>query len=310
MAIKVTKSKKTKIKEKNRRRHLPMTVRTALEAYFFMSPFIIGILAFFAYPIILLLMLSFGKLQSIVGLKIQFVGLDNFKQAFFSDMQFIPYLLETLEQTLIKVPLTIVFSLLIAILVNKNIRFRGFFRTAFFLPFLLGNGYVMQQLYDQNVSGRAIQTASSFFMPPEVLEYLGTSATNIVTGFFSIIIVIFWGCGVQILLFLSGLQGISQAYYEAARVESANEWDCFWHITLPMISPIILLCIVYSMVDSFMNINNPILNYTKTLAFSNQKFDYSAALSLIYSVLLLMIIMLVFIAMRRVNSLTDNRKGR
>ena len=310
MAIKVTKSKKTKIKEKNLRRHLPMTVRTALEAYFFMSPFIIGILAFFAYPIILLLMLSFGKLQSIVGLKIQFVGLDNFKQAFFSDMQFIPYLLETLEQTLIKVPLTIVFSLLIAILVNKNIRFRGFFRTAFFLPFLLGNGYVMQQLYDQNVSGRAIQTASSFFMPPEVLEYLGTSATNIVTGFFSIIIVIFWGCGVQILLFLSGLQGISQAYYEAARVESANEWDCFWHITLPMISPIILLCIVYSMVDSFMNINNPILNYTKTLAFSNQKFDYSAALSLIYSVLLLMIIMLVFIAMRRVNSLTDNRKGR
>ena len=255
-------------------------------------------------------MLSFSSLDSIVGLKMHFNGIGNFQQAFFGDVQFIPLLLETLKDTAIKVPLTIIFSLLIGILINKGIKGRGFFRIAFFLPFLLGNGYVMKQLMDQDVSGQAIQSASTFFMPPAVMEYLGSTVSNVVNGFFSVIVVIFWGCGVQILLFLSGLQGISTSYYEAARVESANEWDCFWHITLPMISPIILLCIIYSLVDSFMNINNSVLQYTNTLAFTNFDFDYSATVSLIYSLCLLLLIGLVFLFMRKATQNTERKVGR
>lgn len=287
-----------------------MTTRSSLEACFFVSPFIIGILAFFLYPLILLFVLSFSSLDSIVGLKMHFNGIGNFQKAFLGDVQFIPLLLQTLKDTAIKVPLTIIFSLLIAILTNKNVRGRGFFRTVFFLPFLLGNGYVMKQLLDQDVSGKAIQSASTFFMPESVMAYLGTTVSNVVTGFFSVIVVIFWGCGVQILLFLSGLQGISASYYEAARVESASEWDCFWHITLPMISPIILLCIIYSLVDSFMNINNSVLQYTNTLAFTNFKFDQSATISLIYSLCLLLIVGLVFLVMRKFTQNTEGKRGR
>lgn len=298
-------------KQEKSQKRLSMNARASLEAYFFVSPFIIGILAFFMYPLILLLILSVSSLDSVVGLKMHFNGIENFREVFFGDVHFVPMLLQTLKDTAIKVPLTIIFSLLIAILVNKNIRGRGFFRVVFFLPFLLGNGYVMKQLLDQDVSGRAIQSASTFFMPPAVMEYLGATASNIISSFFSIIMVIFWGCGVQILLFLSGLQSISSSYYEAARVESANEWDCFWHITLPMISPIVLLCIIYSLVDSFMNINNAILQYTNTLAFTSFKFDYSATVSLVYSLCLLLIIGIVLLCMRRATNNTEsNRKGR
>ena len=166
----------------------------------------------------------------------------------------------------------------------------------------------MKQLLDQDVSGKAIQSASTFFMPPAIMAYLGSTVSGFVSGFFSIIMVIFWGCGVQILLFLSGLQGISASYYEAARVESANEWDCFWHITLPMTAPIILLCIVYSLVDSFTNINNTILKYTKDLAFTNFKFDYASAVNLIYALILLIIILLVFVLMRRATSNTESKR--
>ncbi len=283
-----------------------MSAKTTLEAYVFMTPFILGVLVFFLFPLVLLFMLSFGERAPGVGLDITFTGLDNFYWAFFEDVQFVPLLLQSIQETVIRVPLTIIFALLIAILVNKNIKGRGFFRTVFFLPFLLGNGYVMQQLLEQDVSGRAIQSAQSFFMPPEIMAYLGESVTNVVSGFFSIIIVLFWGAGVQILLFLSGLQGISPSYYEAARVESANEWDCFWHITLPMISPIMLLCIVYSLIDSFTNITNPIVTYSSDLTFAS-KFSEASAIGLIYSLFILALVLLVFLCMRKAMYTTETR---
>lgn len=284
--------------------------QTTLEAYFFMLPFIIGIVLFFIFPIGLSLQLAFGKLVSIIGLKIEFAGLANFIRAFVIDVAFIPMFLSVIKETIVRVPLTIIFSLIIAILVNKNIRFRGFFRTIFFLPFLLGTGYIMQQLLKQDVSGRAIQSAQSFFMPPEVLNYLGPMVSNFLNSFFSIIIVILWGAGAQILLFLSGLQGISPSYYEAAKVESANEWDCFWHITLPLMSPIMLLCIVYSLVDSFTNISNPVLQYTKTISFQYKQFDYASAVGWIYFLFILLTVWIAFMLMKRSMYSTEMRGGK
>ena len=123
---------KEKAAKVTKRRRLSMSTRSTLEAYFFVSPFIIGILVFFAYPLLLLLYLSFGSLDNIVGLKIHFVGFDNFEQAFFGDLQISNYLQQTLSDTAKKVPLTIIFSLLIAILVNKDIKCRGFFPDGIF----------------------------------------------------------------------------------------------------------------------------------------------------------------------------------
>lgn len=292
----------------HRRHRLSMNRRNTFEAYVFLSPFIIGTLIFFIFPLTLLLRLSFGNLYSVMGMRISFAGLDNFKRAFLTDTNFLPNFLQSMRDTAIKFPLTIIFSLLIALLLNKDIKFRGLFRTIFFLPFLLGNGYVMDQLLKQNVDDRAMQSAQ-FFLPSELMTYLGTGISSIVTSVFSVIIVILWGTGVQMLLFLSGLQGISTSYYEAARLESASEWDCFWHITLPMLSPIILLCIVYTLVDSFTNITNPVLQYINFIFLLTQ-YDYSAAIGMLYSTFVLLVVLLVFLLMRRTMFITETRGGK
>ena len=292
-----------------KKRRSGLRISATMEAYTFMMPFIIGIAVFFIFPLTLLARMSFSKLENVVGLQMKWWGLNNFKEAFIIDTNFMPNLLQSVSDTLLKVPLIIIFALIIAIMVNKNIKFKGMFRTIFFLPFLLGNGYVMEQLMQQDVSGRAIQSAQQFFMPPEVLQYLGTTATDIIGTFFSIIIVILWSSGVQILLFLSGLQGISQSYYEAARVESANEWDCFWHITLPMMSPIMLLCIVYSLVDMFTGISNPVLTFTRGIM-RNLRYDYASAVGLIYSLFILLVVFIVMLVMRKAMFTTETRGGK
>ena len=288
--------------------HLSMVARNNFEAYTLLIPFLMGAVFFFAYPIFLLCRLSLSSLSNIVGLKMEFVGFSNFRNVIIGDVTFLPALWSTLKDALIKIPLTIVFSLLIGMLVNQKIVGRGFFRTVYFLPFLLGTGYVMQQLISQDVSGQALVACTEVFLSPEILGYLGDSFASLVTSFFSIITTVLWGCSVQILLFLSGLQGISVSYYEAARVESANEWDCFWHITLPMISPIILLCIIYSLVDTFNSINNPVLDYIKKQSFDKLRFDYASAMSIVYALILLSLIGVVFLCMYRAINITKTKR--
>jgi ABC-type sugar transport system permease subunit len=287
-----------------------MAMRHNLEAYALLTPFLLGAVAFFAYPLGLLCRLSFSELTNIVGLKMEFTGFTNFQNVFIGDVTFWPYLKDTMLEVLYKIPLTIVFALMIAMLTNHNIKGKGFFRTVYFMPFLLGSGYAMQQLTSQNVDEKVLQSATDIFLPQEMISYLGPLVSGFITAFFSVMMIVLWGCGVQILLFLSGLQSISPSYYEAARVESANEWDCFWHITLPMLSPIILLCIVYSLVDTFNNINNKVLVYIKDMSFTKMKFDYAAAVSLMYALVLLALIGIVFLCMYRATQNTEYKGGR
>lgn len=284
--------------KKQPKRHLSMEHRHVAEAYVFMTPFIIGILFFFAFPIGQSLYLSLGKLINPSGMQIQFSGLDNYVRAFFQDMQFVPLLLDSIQQTAIRVPLVVVFSLVIAILLNQNIRCRGAFRVIMFLPFLLGNGYVMQQLVQQGVDVQALSVQQQF-LSEDILSMLGPQLSSVVTLFFSSIVMVLWSSGVQILLFLSGLQSISPSLYESARVDSATPWECFWHITLPMITPILLLNIVYSFVDSFTNINDKLLQYIKQVGFEWSQFDFAAAMSWIYFIIILVVIGLVFAIMSR-----------
>lgn len=270
-----------------------------MEAYVFMIPFIIGVSVLFAFPMFISVKLSFGKLVSMVGYKIDWVGFDSYIRAFTMDPHFIPMFLEVIKQTLVKGPLIIVFSLIIAIVLNKNIKFRGFFRTVAFLPFLLGSGYVMQQLLGQNVNVQTSQSAQSFYIPPEILDYLGPGVSAAINSFFGNIVVVLWSSGVQILLFLSGLQSIPASLYESAKIDSATEWEMFWFITLPMLSPIMLLNIVFTLVDTFINIHNPILDYIKQIGFQLGQYEYAAAIGWIYFIFVLMLVLIVFAATKK-----------
>ena len=227
-------------------------------------------------------------------MKVKWAGLTNYVRAFTVDVEFVPTFLEAVRQTMVKFPLTVLLSLIIAILLNRDIKARGLFRVIFFIPFLLGTGEVMQQIIDQGVDRAVLNIMDGRLIPYNVLAYFGDTIANAVQTVLSVLVSVLWGSGVQILLFLSGLQSISPSLYEAARIDGATEWEIFWKVTVPMISPILLLNLVYTLVDSFTNISNPLLQYIQTYGFSNLEFAYSAALGWIYFLFIGLVVALIF----------------
>ena len=261
-------------------RRMSIDRRRSLEAYIFLIPWIIGVCVFFAYPISVSVRLAFSKITSFKGLLTEWVGLENFQYIFFYDINFVPTFLKVVADTLINTPLCMVFSLLIAILINRKMVGRGFFRTAFFIPVLLGTGYIMKQILGMGDDSTTI--ATGIMVPKLIAELLGVSITEVVQSFLDRITLVLWKSGVQIVLFLAGLQGISGSLYEAARVDGATEWEMFWKITLPMITPIIMMNLVYTIVAFFTDGTNPMVDYIFKVNFTNQQYEYGAAMSWIY----------------------------
>lgn len=275
---------------------LTMERRKMISGYLFILPWLIGAVIFFITPLIQSLRLSFSKITKFAGFHMKWVGLENYSKAFLWDVEFAPMFIEVVRDTFVNTIMIVVFSLIIAILLNKKIKCRGFFRGAFFLPVLLGAGYVMEQLLGINTEGPAMEMARGIVIPEQLTMYLDPVVVGILTGFLNKITYVLWKSGVQIILFLAGLQGISTSLYEAARVDSATEWEMFWKITLPMISPVILLNSIYSIIDSFTDISNPIVDYVVKIAFEESQFEYSSAISWIYFVFVLFICVLVYFA--------------
>ena len=268
-----------------------------MEAYIFLIPWLIGVCLFFAYPIFVSIRLAFSDIVEFKGLKTAWVGLENFRYIFFYDINFVPTFLKVVTDTLLNTPLCMVFSLIIAIFINRRMVGRGFFRTAFFIPVLLGTGYIMKQLLGMGVDGMTVTTG--ILVPKLIADLLGPSITEVVQGFLDRITVVLWKSGVQIVLFLAGLQGISGSLYEAARVDGATEWEMFWKITLPMISPVIMMNIVYTIVSFFTDTTNPLVDYIYKMNFTNQQFEYAAAMSWLYFIFALVLCLGSILLMRR-----------
>lgn len=273
--------------------------RKSLSGYVFLSPWLIGAIFFLVFPFVFSLILSFSEIKDNDFAQLSFIGFANFKRAFVSDVDFLPMFYETIIDTVVNTPMIVIFSLLMAIFLNCNIKGRGFFRSVFFLPVLLGAGYVMQQLLGANVQDDTMQLARQVLIPEALQQYLGPEFTGYINTFFSSITMVMWGSGVQIIILLAGLQGISSSLYEAARVDGATEWEMFWKITLPMTAPIMLLAIVYTIVTSFTK-SSDIVDYITKLSFGTDipQFAYSAALGWIYFIFVLLVILLVFLFMK------------
>ena len=271
--------------------------KRSLEAYIFLIPWLIGVCLFFAYPIFVSIRLAFSDIVEFKGLKTAWVGLENFRYIFFYDINFVPTFLKVVTDTLLNTPLCMVFSLIIAIFINRRMVGRGFFRTAFFIPVLLGTGYIMKQLLGMGVDGMTVTTG--ILVPKLIADLLGPSITEVVQGFLDRITVVLWKSGVQIVLFLAGLQGISGSLYEAARVDGATEWEMFWKITLPMISPVIMMNVVYTIVSFFTDTTNPLVDYIYKMNFTNQQFEYAAAMSWLYFIFALVLCLGSILLMRR-----------
>lgn len=277
-----------------------LATKRALKGYLFILPWIIGFGVFVSMPFVRSFIISFQTVEKLMGFHMKWVGLANYKQAFFIDERFLPMLLGIVRDSLIEVPIILVFSLVMAFLVTRNIRGVGAFRAIFFLPVVVASGLVVEQLFGQGVGERTVSFMNIMDIAYYVFLYLGETAVTWFIELMNRITLVLWRSGVQILVFIAGLQGISPTLYEAARVDGASEWAMFWKITLPMLSPIILVNIIYSIVDSYTQVFNPMLDYIRERAFQGQfELGYAAAIGWLYFAVVFLFVAGVFFWSRR-----------
>jgi len=220
--------------------------RHALFGYLFVSPWLLGLLIFWAGPIIASLALSFSE-YSLVKFP-EFVGLANFRRAFTDDVLFRPSLGRTFYYAVIYVPIVVTGSLLLSVLLNQHLLGTDAARTLFFLPHLtpqVALGVLWLWLLHPRVG--AVNN---------ILRSLGGPTpgwlTSEATAMPSVILINLWAGfgGDRMLIFLAGLQGVPQALYEAAEIDGAGAWAKFWHVTMPMISPVIFLNLVLGVIGA------------------------------------------------------------
>ena len=207
-----------------------------------------------------------------------------------------------------EVPIILFFSLFIAILLNQKFRGRTISRALFFLPVIVASGVVINALKSRagmnigvdlqgDVINRAVDTTFIFQADrlSEVLLQTGLSPriVEFFTGIVNRVFDLSWKSGIQILVYLTGLQAIPHEYYEVSAIEGASRWEYFWKIVFPTISPYSLVCIVYTVIDSFTYMTNPVMDMVyKT--FQELRVGFSAAISWIYFILVFIVVLILF----------------
>lgn len=271
--------------------------KESMNGYLFLLPWIIGTLLLFIYPLFDSLRLSFT--EQIMGTdESVWVGLENYKTALTGDATYLSHYISNVTNLLKTVPFVNIFSLLIAVMLNRKFKGRTVFRAIFFLPVILGSGFAMHSYLNQTYNGNAMEVAKEFLIPREVAIYIGAKATALVSEFLDLISSILWKSGVPIVIYLAALQGVPSTLYEAARVDAATEWEMFWLITLPLITPNMLLNLVYTVIDSFNDSTNWLLQYINGKSFGDMEFNYAAAMSWLFFIWIIVLIAVIFLIMR------------
>ena len=276
--------------------------RKSLAGFLFVLPWVLGVATFFIRPLIESFTYSLSDVSlAYNGLSITPIGFENYIALFRSDPDFVRMFTETLGSMLYRVPLIIVLSIFIAILLNQNFKGRLFYRVVFFLPVIVASGYMFNI-----ITGDAAHTImqndtaqSSLFSTGAMRELLlqfGISETiqDSLLGWASSIFNLLWCSGVQILLFLAGLQGIPGYLREVADMEGITSWQYFWKITFPMLSPIILLNTIYTIVDGFTDASNVLMEKIYDLSLGMQ-FSTAAAMSWTYFLAVLVIVGILYL---------------
>ncbi|MBQ8639486.1 MAG: sugar ABC transporter permease [Lachnospiraceae bacterium] len=268
-------------------KRLSFEKKTAFWGVLFLLPWLFGLIFFFLKPLLMMVWYSLCSGEFVKGVyKGKFVGLDNFKYALTVDADFSRQLITAVTEMLTNVPIQIFVSLFIAILLNGEYKGRGFFRAIFFIPIILATGITTVELAETALNEQVSESVVSAEWLIELVQSSGipTQLTSLISGYISNIFDVVTTAGVQILIFLSGLQAISPTLYEVAQLEGCSAFETFCKITLPMISPMIVVCLVYSIAESFASATVTETIYDVTYAGQPAFYGYGAAMSMIYFV--------------------------
>ncbi len=279
------------------RRSLRPRTRSTITGTLFFLPWLIGFFAITAYPLVYSLVICFNQVQIKPGeIILEPVGWEYFRQAFAVDTEYPTKLLASLASVLLGTPLVVVFSLVIALLLNRKFRGRTVYRIVFFLPVVIMSGPVMSELMTES---SAMSINMDIMGLRSILMELDYGWARILLTFLNSFVRILWFCGVQIIVFLAGLQKIDRNMYEAAAIDGATAWEAFWKITLPHLRPIILLNAIYTIIEMGTAAddatNGKIVGAIRDIA---RPYSYAAVLSWIYAFGLLLLILLAFLLLR------------
>jgi len=308
-----TRGKKQKLiinaPRKKRKRATSLDVKKARAGWIFVLPFVIGF--FFIYlPIIFdSIRFSFNEMQMVIGggYKLIFVGLENYHNALFAVPNFVTTLLSGVKHLILDVPSIVIFSLFVALILNQKIAGRAAFRAIFFIPVILTTGLISEidagnilasiQGSTAGIDDGSGQTSTAAEIV-SVMDFealfsnmmIGTEIVEYVVGLVNNIFNIVNRCGVQMLIFLSGLQSISPAIYESCSIDGASGWETFWKITLPMMSPMILVNSIYTIIDSFTSSDNHVMAYIASVMEQSGGDVLASAMYWIYFLIVIIIV--------------------
>lgn len=280
--------------------------RNSLIGFSFTIPWVIGFIFLFLIPLIKTVLYSFSSISiGKSGFELSFVGVRNYRATFAEDPNNLRMVLTSIGNVVVTVIVVVVFSLFLAILLNQDFRGRSLARVIFALPIIIASGVVIvllkENVLQQNMGSS--DTAATLFQGNGLLDFLKLMGLpdNIVGMFEKILNNIFdmvWRSGMQIILFLSALQSIPSSSYEAAKIEGATAWESFWFVTFPMISPFLLVNIVYTIIDTFTDSTNTVMSKIFSLV-SGVEYEKAAAFSIVYFILVLLVVGLVYIIMNK-----------
>lgn len=298
-----------------RRRPLSYETKKRYYAYGFIALWLVGLVFYFFRPLIAMLRYTVSDIEfTETGYRLVSVGFREFDRALRTDNKFVQQLVGSIGTMLYQVPIILFFSLAVALLLNRPFRGRTVARAVFFIPVIVTSGAVLSVLSGSGTSGEnsllQTQTNNMFSVTgsSEILYELGLpqQVTELLVDTANDIFGLSWRSGVQILILLAALQTVAPQLYEAARVEGATGWDTFWKLTVPSISPMLLLCLVYSVIDSFVDNDNVLIRYIRSYM-GQLDVEYSSTMVLLYSAVVFAIVGLVFLMTRRLVFYADER---
>ena len=289
----------------NKKKKMSLIQKRAVTGLLFITPWLIGFLWFYLKGFIQAVRFSLSNMQMLEtgGYQLEFAGLANFRYALFQDADYNQILVSSVGNMLIDVPLIIFFSLFIAIILNGKFKGRTIFRAILFLPIILNSGAISASiaLAQQAVSGGVAAVSSEAAAASGVnIEYLLSMLTDLgfpatladyliaaVGRIFDIV----QASGVQIIIFIAALQSVPGALYEVSQIEGATAYETFWKVTFPMVSPLIVTNVVYTIVDAF--INSEVVQEAYDMAFTNYNWGVSVAMSLMSSLVVCLVLVVI-----------------
>lgn len=269
----------------------------------FISPWIIGTVLFFITPLIQSVWFSFCEIDMTTGeLIMNPIGFLNYRQALVVDPDYFGIFKNAIGTFLYSMPVIMILSLVLAIILNQQFKGRLFFRGLFFLTAIIASGGVLSIISqstsissDNNVSS---EVSSALLSADDIMAFLdlspkvGAYVSEIVNNIFNLV----WSCGIQTVLYISGLQTIPTSLYEVANVEGANKWESFWFITFPILSKINILVLVFTSIELFTDLRSPMIKHIYALMLNGNYSTSSAKLWFYFMVvgLVLAVIMLLY----------------